>query len=284
MAKKAKKRFIVRSDLEGVSGLVDPAQAAPGAPEYAEGCRLFMGDLLALVDGLLAGGATEIVVYDEHYYGRNIDLRALPPQVTAICGKPPYREDWAGGIEDGDAGLILLGFHAMEGDPKGILPHTYEPDIKALRLCGTPVGEIGMEAAIAGDLNVPTLLFIGDRAGAEEAKRLIPGVSTVATKEAFSITGGLCLPPSRTAELIRRAAREVATRRPAAKPLQLSPVSLEVELFPTPYTAALREVHPLGWTGAHTLCLEGKTALSVWACYWGLKLSAQAFVAAKMGP
>ena len=38
-----------------------------------------------------------VVIYDEHYWGRNIDVGRLPDGTEAICGKPPYRADWAGG-------------------------------------------------------------------------------------------------------------------------------------------------------------------------------------------
>ncbi|MCK5801201.1 MAG: M55 family metallopeptidase [Lentisphaeria bacterium] len=160
-----RKRIMVRCDIEGVSGVVSYEQAEPGRPEYAVGHRLFMADLLALIEGLSEGGTEEIVIYDEHYYGRNVDLTAIPEHVSVICGKPPYREDWAGGLDESFDGVVLLGFHSKFGTPDGLLHHSYELDIRDLRLNGVSVGEIGMEAAIAGDVGVPVLLVTGDSAG-----------------------------------------------------------------------------------------------------------------------
>ena len=56
------KRYMIRCDIEGVSGVVSYEQAEPGRPEFAFGQRMFMSDLLALTDGLNAGGADEIIM------------------------------------------------------------------------------------------------------------------------------------------------------------------------------------------------------------------------------
>ena len=84
-----KEKYMVRCDIEGVTGVVSYNQAEPGNDEYSFGLSMFHNDLLALLDGLRSGGADEIVIYDEHYYGENIDLDRLPENVSAICGKPP---------------------------------------------------------------------------------------------------------------------------------------------------------------------------------------------------
>ena len=205
------KRWMIRCDIEGVSGVVSYDQAEPGKPEYEFGLRMFQADLLACIEGLLAGGADEIVIYDEHYYGRNINPAWLPEGVSFIAGKPPYRADWAGGLDKTFAGVVLVGFHSKFGTPGGLLHHSYELDIRDLRLNGTSVGEIGMEAAIGGDYGVPLVLMTGDSAGCREAEALVPGVRTVAVKESLGETGGRCLPLSVSASRIRAAAKAVAT-------------------------------------------------------------------------
>ncbi len=144
-------KFMIRCDIEGVTGVVSYEQAEPCKSEYVFGQKMFMSDLIACIKGLLSGEADEIVVYDEHYYGRNIDLSAIPENVKTICGKPPYHPDWAGGLDETFTGVILLGFHSKFGTPGGLLPHSYELDIKDITINGLSVGEIGIEAAIAGD-------------------------------------------------------------------------------------------------------------------------------------
>lgn len=270
---------MVRCDIEGVTGIVSFDQAEPGRSEYAFGQAMFMEDLLALLDGLRAGGAEQVLIYDEHYYGRNIVLGELPGFACAICGKPPYRTSWSGGLDATFDGVILLGFHAMAEAADALLPHTYELDIRKLSLNGTTVGEIGMEAYVAGDHEVPVVMVTGDSAGVREAQRLLPGVTGVVVKDAISETGALCYPPSVTLEKIRSAAESVAADPPDVAPCVVAaPVTLDVELRPGDYLTATRKLFARDMRGHSVLHFEGGTATDVWAAYWNARLRAQALM------
>lgn len=270
-------KYMMRSDIEGVTGVVSYQQAEPGKPEYTFGQRMFMADLVACLDGLLAGGADEVVVYDEHFHGRNVDLAALPPQVSVICGKPPYRADWAGGLDGSFAGLILLGFHSKFGTPGGLLHHSYELDIRELRLNGVSVGEIGMEAAVAGDWRVPLVMVSGDSAAVAEAEALVPGVRGVVVKESLGVCGARCYPVSVTAERIRSAAEAVVVDPSDVEPYAVGQdVTLEVVLNDGPYLDSVRRELTSEMAGGRTLVLRGESATAVWADYWHKKLCCQA--------
>ncbi|HUV08362.1 MAG TPA: M55 family metallopeptidase, partial [Spirochaetia bacterium] len=93
------KKYMVRCDMGGVSGVVNLMQIIPGQHGYGYGCRMMTADLLALLKGLKSGGADEIVVYDLHCDGLNLDIEKLPEFAKIVCGKPPYTADWAGGLE-----------------------------------------------------------------------------------------------------------------------------------------------------------------------------------------
>jgi len=270
------KKYMIRCDIEGVSGVVSYEQAEPGKAEYEFGQRMFTFDLIALIEGLHTGGADEVWIYDEHYYGRNIDLYLLPPYAKAICGKPPYQPDWAGGLDETFAGLALLGFHSKADTPGGLLPHSYELDIQDLRLNGISVGEIGMEAAIAGDYGVPTVLVVGDSAGVAEAKALLPGVVGVSVKESMSASGAICYPTNVTSACIREEAMNVVTNPPDVRPMSLGKnVELAVTLREGPYLASVRKLFDQMLTDGNTLVLKGKSATDVWSQYWRMKLQAQ---------
>jgi len=280
----AGRKYMVRCDIEGVSGVVSYAQAEPGQAEYEVGLRQFRADLCACVEGLLAGGAEEVVIYDEHYDGRNLDPAWLPERVSFIAGKPPYRADWAGGLDASFGGLILLGFHSKYGTPGGLLHHTYELDIRDLRLNGVSVGEIGMETAIAGDFGVALLLVTGDSAGCREAEALVPGVTTVAVKESLGETGGRCHPLCLTTRWIREAAQALVCRPAAVGPWRCGPdVTLEASFNPGPYADAIRRECAGEISDAGVLVLSGPTATAVWAGYWQRKLHAQKVLARASG-
>ena len=150
-------KIMIRSDIEGVTGVTTYEQAE----KSSFGRDMLMNDLNACIEGLLSRGPQEIVIYDEHTDGRNIDLSRVNPRVKVICGKPAYRPDW-GGIDSSYDALLMVGFHAKSGVPGALLPHSYSRKNLDIRLNGLSVGEIGMEAAVAGDFGVPLVMVTGD--------------------------------------------------------------------------------------------------------------------------
>jgi D-amino peptidase len=256
---------MIRTDVEGVTGITTYAQAE----DSALGRAMLTHDLQAVIDGLLAGGEHEIVVYDEHTDGRNVDLCELPECVAVICGKPPYRPDW-GGIDGSFDAMLMVGFHARSGVPGALLPHSYSRRNLSLRINGTEVGEIGMEAAIAGEAGVPLWLVTGDSAGMAEAAEMVPGVRTVTVKEALGEYAALCYPPKFTARRLYTAAEGLLRDPPAVKPLLFQgPIVMEIDLADTSFLQTIRDIHPeLVATGeGRTVRLEAASVTEAWAWY-----------------
>jgi D-amino peptidase len=265
------KKYIVRCDIEGVTGVVSYEQAEPGKSEFEFGSRMFMSDLCALIAGLNEGGAESIVVYDEHFYGRNVDLSALADNVSVVCGKPPYTEKWAGGLDESFTGIILLGYHSKRGTGE-LLNHTYEPDIQDILLNGISVGEIGIEAAIAGDYGVPLQLITGDSAGIAEARHLVPGCVGVTVKESLSETGGLCYPAAVTSKLIKESAKNIVINSPSAKPLIFRDVHLQIKLKEGKFRSCFEKTYP-EYICDGIVSIKSNTVTQAWANYWAMKLA-----------
>jgi D-amino peptidase len=265
-------KFMVRSDMEGASGIVNYSQAEVGGSEYAEGQRYFLSDLAALLRGL---EGAEVHIYDEHFFGRNIPLDAVPPGVKVYYGKPPYRPDWAGGLTGDFDGMILLGLHSKAGTPDAILPHTYEADIEDISVNGMSVGEIGMETLIAGELGVPLSLIVGDNAGCREARNLVPETLCVETKQGFCETGALVFPLKETAVWIEDAARHLVNSAGKASPLPAPKnPAVEIKLFEGLFRRHFSALFPQ-YIRDGVVNLRGQTLCSVWAEYWRMKLAAQ---------
>jgi len=256
-------KFMIRSDLEGVTGVTTYEQAGGG--EF--GRAMLANDLNAAIAGLFSTGDHEIVIYDEHTDGKNVSLEALPEHVSVICGKPPYRPDW-GGIDSSYDAMIMIGFHARSGVEGALLPHSYSRKNLNIRINGTIVGEIGMEAAIAGDFDVPTWLVTGDSAGMAEAEAIISGVRTVTVKEAMGEFAARCLPPKATAGLIYEAARDVGQTPPDVKPLMFdAPVEMQIDLAQSDYTEKLRSAYPDLFVTENTVQICCKTVTEAWSHY-----------------
>ena len=129
------------------------------------------------------------------------------------------------GLEAGFAGLFLIAYHSMAGTPNGVLSHSFSSvSIQHMWLNDVRVGEIGMEAALAGSLGVPVILVTSDRAGTEEAHSLLgEGVRTVAVKEGFGRNCALSLHPAKAQALIREAAADAVRHAHEIRPLVLTP-------------------------------------------------------------
>jgi D-amino peptidase len=216
-----------------------------------------------------------VSVFDEHWFGRNIDIARLPRGVRAGCGKPPYRADWAGGLDASCAGLILQGFHSMEGAGH-LLSHTYEPDFKAIHINGKLVGEIGMETAVAGDFGVPLVMVVADSAGTAEARALVPGVVTVDTKISRAPFGGECFALDDVLGRVRAAAIALAQQPPAARPWKLGPAELVCAFKPGVYLEELRRQFPMLFIADDTMQINAPSVTAAWADYWQVKLKVQA--------
>jgi D-amino peptidase len=98
-----------------------------------------------------------------------------------------------------------------------------------VRLNGRPVGELAINAALAGTYGVPVALVSGDQALAAEARDFLgAGVETVVVKEAVGRYAARSVAPSEACRRIREGA--AATLRRTHAPLHLaSPVRIEVD-------------------------------------------------------
>ncbi len=219
-------RVYISADLEGVSGVVDGTQTGETDKEYERARRLMTGEVNAAIAGAFAGGAREVLVNDAHGSMRNLLIEELDARAELVTGSPkPY--SMLEGLDEGFGVAFLLGYHAQAGSMRGILSHTYTGRVFQVRLCGRPVGEAGLNAAVAGALGVPVGLVTGDDAVVEEAAGLFAPTATVAVKRAVARGAARCLPPSVARQRIEAAASE-AVRLPGRPFLLPPPLVLEV--------------------------------------------------------
>ncbi len=259
-------KAFVKVDMEGVTGVVGPEQVYPGGPEYAFGRRMMMHDLCAVLDGILSVEGTEAVVYDMHAQGRNVGFERLPPGVSVLSGRPTFEDDFCFGLDESFDALFLVGTHARLGRPDAVLAHTYEDGVAGLKINEMSVGEIGCEAALAGEFGVPLVFVSSDAAGVEETQELIgEDIETVAVKRAVHATAAMCIPPAQTGEMLRAAATRGAGKADELPPLLFeAPTRLEVT-FQSPQGAAAIELSPVARrTGPTSLEFAGDRFLAAY--------------------
>ncbi len=85
------------------------------------------------------------------------------------------------GVEAGFDAAFMVGYHARAGTAHATLAHTYLFAITDVVVCGGPdgdlaVGELGLNAAVAGAFGAPLAFASGDDKLVAEARALVPGV------------------------------------------------------------------------------------------------------------
>jgi D-aminopeptidase len=113
--------IVLSADMEGVSQLRQAREIVAACPEYwLTGKPRYEDEVAAACEGLLAGGATEVVVLDNHASGNpaNIAVDALPSgarlETWNLWDVPRHGVD----------AMVQVGYHAR-GGVDGFLSHTY---------------------------------------------------------------------------------------------------------------------------------------------------------------
>lgn len=173
-------RIYLITDLEGVAGVVNFVDyCRPESRYYEQARKLLTGEVNAAVDGFFAGGATDVVVIDGHGPGAvNCELLDERAKFSRGC----YVPTWPWGLDEGFDALAIVGQHAKSGTPFSHLTHTGAFSVYDLSVNGRSIGEYGTLALCAMELGIPSIFAAGEKAFAEEAEALTPGVVTVAVK------------------------------------------------------------------------------------------------------
>jgi len=224
-------KIFIETDLEGVSGVYRFSQTRDkGSPENIKACEYFMGDLAAVVRGLRDGGATEILVVDGH------GNQAMIPELMVagakyITGLPrPQNNRWS--LDKSYSGMVLFGFHAMNGTPDGVLCHTQSSESEnRYWYNGVESGEIAQSASVAGFFGVPPILVTGDEATCREAKKFLgDAVVTVATKQGLARESAVLYPFEETRKALYEGAKKSIAAIPKCKPYVMElPIKVKEE-------------------------------------------------------
>ncbi len=228
-------KILIAADMEGITGVVHADHTDASHAEYQRFRRLMTADVNAAIRGAFDAGADEVIVSDGHGSGRNILIEELDGRARLNSGSPsPF--SMVQGIDGGIHGVLFVGYHARMGTPNAILDHTWSSvRVAGVWLNGEPVGEIGLNAAVAGHFGAAVLMISGDQSACAEAAALLGPVETAVVKQATGRTAAECLPPAVTQELIYLAARAgVGRLRAGTAPAPLrvaTPVTIAVELI-----------------------------------------------------
>ncbi len=221
-------------DQEGTAGMVlfeNPDDHSDWNAAYRR--RIMMLQTLevkACIEGLMAAGATDIVVNDAHGTGYNIQVEELEGPVRVIHGNQRHAEFWTSRLDESFDALCYMGGHPMAGTEKGILPHT------RWEVNGISLGEVGMAMTLGGWYGVPTVMVSGDRAVGEEVAALSPDTEMAVVKEALAPDIAIEHIPVNARKMIREAAEKGLRKVGSITPTRIEP----------PYDLHLGSIHVTG--------------------------------------
>jgi D-amino peptidase len=228
-------KLYISVDMEGIGGVAGSWQVMqdPGALDDVR--RRATGEVNAAIEGALEAGATTIYV-NENHSGRDLILEEVHPAAEVLVGKPKplmTLDD----LDESFAALFLIGIHARAGTERAVMDHTWgSKTVQELRANGTPIGEIGLNALLAGEFGVPVALCSGDDKTMAEARQLLGDVETVAVKAGLDRYAARCRHRTVVEAEIQQAAQRALRQIERFRPFSLGrPVVMEIDWATTIY-------------------------------------------------
>jgi D-amino peptidase len=224
LSAQSKKTVFLITDAEGVAGVCRQDQTDPKDPEMRQ---LLTGEINAAVDGLYAGGADDVIVWDGHDGSQTLSALTIHPRSKLIIGDLGVTMT----LERHYAAVGFIGQHARANSKGGIMAHSYSSlGIQTMLMNGKPVGEVETRAALAGAFNVPVIFLSGDKAAADDLHAVVPDAETAVVKEGFANYVCQTLSAPAAQNLIRDRAQRAMQRVNEIKPYKIEgPVTIQIE-------------------------------------------------------
>lgn len=234
-------RVLVLHDMEGLSGQDDWRTFDFDYPEqYRKGQLLLVADVNAVIDGLFAGGATQVDVVDGHGSGNpDPDIRRdlLDPRANQVLRDRPFRQYVDLVAPDVYDAVVLVGMHAKTGSG-GFASHTFTLGIE-FQVNGLAITESELVGFSWGRVGVPIVLVSGDdKLRADLAPRM-PWLEFVQVKQATSANSAILRPVSEAHRDLRAGAERAVRRLLSGESGGLKAMRLR-----EPVAAAVRVVAP----------------------------------------
>jgi D-amino peptidase len=227
-------RVLMQVDMEGAAQITDYRELVPlWASYWRQGRRHLTDDVAAAAFGLLDGGATEVVIDDQHLgLGETILAERLPRHASIPERDWIYRHLRAKPFD----AVFQVGRHARWGTESGFVAHTQMPGM-ALAIDGQPITECHINAWRA---RVPVLGITGDDRLADQIDGTLSGTPFLAVKHSSGPTETRPAFPSaaRAGAAIQAFAAECA-RRATERPAPALPSAFALTAMVDPDAAAM---------------------------------------------
>jgi D-amino peptidase len=223
------RKIFISVDMEGITGVVQPAQLGPDGFEYQRAREWMTAEVNAAIQGARDAGPAAIVVCDSHGNGQSVLIDKLPDDVQIVRGFPRPLEMMQG-IDASFAAAVFVGYHASEWTADAVRGHTISSArLLGVKLNGMEVSEGIYNAALAGQFGVPVAFVSGDRLAVTQLQKVAPGAEGAIVKEPFGYHSAMTLTPARGQALIRDGVKRAMAKLGTLQPYRVkTPIDLEV--------------------------------------------------------
>lgn len=189
-------------DMEGITGLPDATFVDWRKHNYERARKIMTEEANYVIQATFDYGAEEVLVNDSHSKMNNLLIDRIHTDALLITGEvKPF--SMMQGLNDTYSGAFFVGYHARAGQ-YGVMSHSMIHAVRNFYINDHCIGEMGMNAYLAGYYGVPVLFVAGDDQAAAEAEKLIPNVTTAAVKETISRSSVKSLTPKRPGCCLRK--------------------------------------------------------------------------------
>lgn len=233
------RKLFISVDMEGCAGVSSLKALAPDGWEWETSRRWMTLDAAAAAEAALENGFDEVLMVDGHGNALNIEPDLLPAGVRLIRSWPRRLLQMEGIDDPHVSACAFVGYHAEASVIDSVHAHTYSgAAFRSVRLNGELCSEGYLNAALAGEFDVPVVFVSGDTATVEDMARYSPAGSGFVTKESRSQKASAAFPPPQVRALLKEAVT-ASLMMPPPPPFKLqAPFQLELE-FTTQTAAAM---------------------------------------------
>jgi D-amino peptidase len=223
------RKIFISVDMEGISGVVQPAQLGPDGFEYQRAREWMTGEVNAAIAGVRETGPAEIVICDSHGNGQSLLIDKVPEDVRIVRGFPRPLEMMQG-LDETFTAAMFIGYHASEWTPGAVRGHTISSArLLGVRLNGAEVSEGIYNAALAGHFGVPVAFVSGDRLAVTQVQQVAASAEGAIVKEPYGYHSANTVTPARGQAMIREGAKRAMGKIGSLQPYRVTtPVALEV--------------------------------------------------------
>ena len=216
-------KVFLSADIEGVTGITDWTEADLAEAVNVEFRERMTAEVVAACEGALAAGATELVVKDAHWTGRNLFAERLPREARLLRGWSGHPYSMVQGLDRTFDAALFVGWHSAGARGGNPLAHTLSSSrLRGIQVNGEWASEFLLHAYAASLEGVPVVFVSGDEELCADIATFDPAIVTVGVTRGMG-AATLARHPAEARDAIRAGVAAALARPLRVRPVKLPP-------------------------------------------------------------